>query len=126
MPSPKTRNNSALCSFQNIKTDCQLGQNERSFLHEVEDLHVSSGIEDDVDLTVNSLAADQLRHFSQYCSTCQEEANITSFCTKILAKGGGENLRKNGYFEIISPWKSVSNTVENSIFIFLPLLSVFL
>ena len=66
--------------------------------HEVEELHVSSGIPDDVELMVGSLADDQLRHFSEYCS-CQGEAQgeISSFCTKILAKGRGRN------FDSVSP-----------------------
>ena len=47
-----------------------------------------------VEMMVNSLAADQLKHFSQYCS-CQEQGNVSSFCTKILAKGGVKSVDKD-------------------------------
>ena len=100
-------NNSALCSIKNVKTDCLLDLEEHNFVHEVEELHLSIGIEDDLELLVKSLAEDQLRYFSQYC-TCQTEGNITSFCTRILAKERSKKSLLRACGKNISPLKRQS------------------
>ena len=74
---------SAILSFQNIKSDCNLDMAEQNFLHEVEELHVSSGLEEDVETLISSMEEDKLTLYSQYCA-CHE--NIKSFCSKVLAK----------------------------------------
>ena len=73
----------AILSIQNIKSDCDLGQAEQTFLHEVEELHVSSGLEEDVDTVISSMEEDKLTVYSHYCA-CYKEIN--SFCKKVLAK----------------------------------------
>ena len=71
-----------ICS---ARSECILSEAEREFLREVEELHVTSGAENDVDHLVTSISKEKLKLYANYCN-CQDLETFSSFCKKVLAK----------------------------------------
>ena len=59
--------------------------NWEEFLREVEELHVTSGAENDVDHLVTTISKEKLRLYASYCN-CQDLETFSSFCKKVLTK----------------------------------------
>ena len=51
----------------------------------MEDLHVKSGIENDIDNLIINTSKDKLRRYAGYCN-CQDQETFSQFCKKVVAK----------------------------------------
>ena len=67
------------------RSECLFSEGETEFLREVEDLHVNSRAENDLDHLVTTISQEKLHLYASYCN-CQDLEKFSSFCKKVLTK----------------------------------------
>ena len=67
------------------RSECIFSEGEKEFLREVEELHVKSRAENDVDHLVTTISQEKLGLYASYCD-CQDLQKLSSFCKKVLTK----------------------------------------